>query len=125
MLRFWAAGWPLTEGEMQASAIIDVEPEAAVDSDAQWVEANLRRDAEGRIYADLANCLRIIERHPDFKGRFRFNEVLVKVLDKGTVMIEWRLGEFVSQMQERFIPEIPYEIASRALVVAANRAGNK
>lgn len=113
---------------MQAAAIVDVEVEdasksvkAANATDAKWVEENLRRDENGQIYKDLANCLRIYERHPDFRGRFRYNDVLTKVLDKGTVMIEWRLSDLVSIIQERFIPEIPYEIAVRALVVAANR----
>lgn len=108
---------------MQAAAIVDVEveDEAPGANDAQWVDANLRRDENGAIYKDLANCLRIYERHPDFRGRFRYNDVLTKVLDKGTVMIEWRLSDLVSVIQERFVPEMPYEIAVRALVVAANR----
>ncbi len=108
---------------MQAAAIIDVA--VVEDGDALWVRTNLRHSKDGRLRLDMANCLRVIELHPDFKGRFRYNEVLNKVLDRGTVMIEWRMGEFAAMLQERFLPELPYEIAARALVVAANRAGLK
>lgn len=110
------------EGSMQAAAI-DVAVES--DSDAEWARRNLRHSKDGRPYLDLANCLRIIELHPDYKGRYRYNEVLNKVLDKGTVMIEWRMSEFAAILQERFMPDVPFEIAARALVIAANRAGAK
>lgn len=89
--------------------------------DERWARQNLRH-SDGGPLLDLANCLRVIERHPDYKGRYRFNDVLGKVLDRGAVMIEWRLGEFAAEMQERFLPELPYEVAARALVIAANRA---
>jgi citrate lyase beta subunit len=106
------------------AVIIDVEADAVAPDDAGWARDNLRA-IDGRPVLDIANCLRVIERHPDFKGRYRFNEVLVKVLDRGTVMVEWRVSEFVATLQERFLPEIPFDIAYRALVVAANRAGQK
>lgn len=106
---------------MQTAAVIDIAVED--DGDALWARENLRHAKDGRIMLDLANCLRVIELHPDFKGRYRYNDVLNKVLDKGTVMIEWRLLEFAATLQERFLPEIPYETAARALVVAANRGG--
>lgn len=101
-----------------------LETEDGYEGDAAWARANLRH-ANGRLLLDLANCIRVIELHPDFKGRFRFNDVLGKVLDRGTVMVEWRLGEFVATLQERFLPEVSFEIAARALVVAANRASQK
>lgn len=104
--------------------IIDVESAAAAPDDAGWARDNLRF-IDGRPILDIANCLRVIERHPDFKGRYRFNEILGKVLDRGTVMIEWRVSEFVATLQERFLPEVAVELAYRALVVAANRAGQK
>jgi len=104
--------------------IIDVEADAVPAVDADWARANLRF-VDGCPVLDIANCLRVLERHPDFKGRYRFNETLSKVLDRGTVMIEWRVSEFVATIQERFLPEIPVETAYRALVVAANRAGQK
>ena len=107
---------------MQAAAI-DVAVEE--DGDLPWARKNLRRSEDGRVLLDIANCLRVLELHPDFKGRYKFNDVLVKVLDKGTVMVEWRLVEFVAMIQERFLPEIPFDIATRALVAAANRAGVK
>ncbi len=106
------------------AAVIDVVPEKSVADDMDWARDNLRfRD--GHPLLDIANCLRIIERHPDFRGRYRYNEILCKVLDKGTVMIEWRMFEFTATLQERFLPELPFETASRALVLAANRAGVK
>ena len=104
---------------MQATAA--AEEDLNFEGDAAWARANLRH-ANGRLLLDIANCVRVIELHPDFKGRYKFNEVLGKVLDRGTVMVEWRLGEFVAMVQERFLPEVPYEIAARALVVVANRA---
>jgi len=111
-----------SEAIMQAAAI-DVTVED--DGDRQWARKNLRCAEDGRLLLDIANCLRVLELHPDFKGRYKFNEVLVKVLDRGTVMVEWRLAEYTAMMQERFLPEVPFEIATRALVVAANRAGQK
>lgn len=104
--------------------VIDVEPEVEAAGDDAWARANLRYEGDKPLL-DFANCLRIIERHPEFRGRYRYNEVLCKVLDKGTVMIEWRLLEFTATLQERFLPGVPFDIASRALVVAANRAGLK
>jgi len=94
------------------------------DGDAFWVRNNLRFDGD-KVLLDIANCLRVIELHPDFKGRFKYNEVLTKVLDRGTVMVEWRMGEFTAMLQERFLPGVPHEVAARALVVAANRSGVK
>ncbi len=107
---------------MQALATkVEIDDTAA---DGAWARQNLRFD-NGRLLLDLANCLRVIERHPDFKGRYRYNDVLAKVMDRGAVMVEWRLGEFATLLQERFMPELPYEIAARALAVAANRASQK
>lgn len=105
-------------------AIIDVEAEASEADDESWAKANLRHQ-DGKPILDLANCLRIIERHPDFRGRYKYNEVLGKVLDKGTVMIEWRMLEFSALMQERFLPGVAFETTSRALVVASNRINSK
>lgn len=105
---------------MQAAAVIEFDGAA----DERWARDNLRH-AGGGVILDIANCLRVIERHPDFKGRYRYNDVLSKVLDRGTVMIEWRMSEFAAILQERFLPAIPYDIACRALVIAANRAAAK
>lgn len=109
---------------MQAAAAV-FEAMVEDDGDAQWAQGNLRHAKDGRVLLDLANCLRVIEAHPDFRGRYKYNDVLAKVLDKGTVMVEWRLLEFTATLQERFLPEIPFETAARALVVAANRAGSR
>lgn len=110
------------EAKMQAAAI-DVAAEE--DGDRLWVRNNLRHADDGRVFLDIANCLHVLEQHPDFKGRYKFNDVLGKVLDRGTVMVEWRLLEFAAMIQERFLPEISNDTAARALVVAANRAGSK
>lgn len=103
---------------------IDVEAEPIAADDEAWARGNLRFD-DGRLLLDLANCLRVLERHPDYQGRFRFNDVLCKVLDRGTVMIEWRISDMTAELQERFLPEIPFDIVARALVIAANRSGQK
>lgn len=93
-------------------------------SDDSWSAENLRRSA-GRPLVDLANCLRVLERHPDFKGRFRYNDMLSKVVDRGAVMVEWRINEITAEIQERFLPEVAPENVSKALVIAANRSGPK
>lgn len=111
---------------MQAQAVpavIDVESVAS--NDGEWAASNLRRTPEGRYFLDVANCLKIVEHHPDFRGRYKYNEVLSKVLDRGSVMIEWKLLEFTATIQDRFLPEIPFETVVRSLIVAANRAGVK
>ncbi len=104
---------------MQAARLETAAP-ADRQSDAEWGKANLRFGA-GLPYNDLANCLRVIERHPDFKGRFKFNEMLSKVVDRGAVMVEWRINEIAAELQERFMPEVPPETVGRALVITANR----
>ncbi|MEZ5921402.1 MAG: hypothetical protein R3C60_08640 [Parvularculaceae bacterium] len=106
---------------MQAAAVA-VRDEAASD-DYGWVKANLRMK-DGEPIVDLANCIRVFERHADFKGRFKFNEVLNKVLDKGTVMLDWRVSDTTATVQERFIPEVTTDMVLKALVVVANRAGS-
>ncbi|MEZ5917446.1 MAG: hypothetical protein R3C40_07775 [Parvularculaceae bacterium] len=91
-------------------------------ADEAWARKNLRwRD--GRPLTDYANCLRVLEQHEDFQGRFKYNEVINRVLDKGTVMLDWRMTELTAAIQERFIPEISIDVVSRSLVTAANRAG--
>ena len=104
-------------------AKIEKAPEP-VESNDDWSAANLRRQ-DGRVLIDLANCLRILERHPDYKGRFRFNEMLNKVVDRGAVMVEWRINEITADIQERFLPDVAPENVSRALFIAANRASAK
>jgi hypothetical protein len=100
---------------------LDSSAQGDIAGDAGWAKANLRFEA-GRAYNDLANCLRVLERHPDFKGRFKFNEMLSKVLDRGAVMVEWRINEIAAELQERFLPEISPETVGRALVIAGNRS---
>jgi hypothetical protein len=93
-------------------------------SNEEWARENLRM-RDGRVLIDLANCLRIFETHPDYGGRFRYNEMLNKVVDRGAVMVEWRMNEITADIQERFLPEVAPENISRALFIAANRASAK
>jgi len=87
-----------------------------------WARKNLRGRA-GRPIADIANVLRILERHDDFKGRFKFNEMVNRVLDKGTVMIDWRVAEICAVVQERFIAGVEETVVTKALTIVANRTG--
>ena len=89
--------------------------------DLAWSQENLRFK-NGEPVLDIANALRVFERHEVFSGRFRYNETLTKVMDKGAVMLEWRVSEVVAVMQERFLPGISPEDVSKALLVYANRA---
>ncbi len=107
----------------ERAATAPVEGGASPDN-AGWARENLRFDG-GLVLIDLANCLRVLERHPDFAGRFRFNEMLNKVVDRGAVMVEWRINEITADLQERFLPGVAPENVSRALFIAANRASAK
>lgn len=92
--------------------------------DLEWSRANLRFQ-DGKPVLDIANALRVFERHEVFAGRFKYNETLTKVMDKGAVMLEWRVSEVVAVMQERFLPGIAPDYVSKALLVFANRAIQK
>lgn len=94
------------------------------EQDRAWAKANLRFKA-GEPYCDSANVLRILDRHPAFKGRFKYNENLNKVMDKGAVMLDWRVADLVVTIQERFIPEVPVDVVEKGLIVHANRAMQK
>lgn len=104
-------------------AKLDKAPEP-VQRDEEWAVQNLRQQ-DGRALTDLANCLRVLERHPDYKGRFRYNEMLNKVVDRGAVMVEWRINEITADLQERFMPDVQPDNVSKALFIAANRASAK
>lgn len=105
-------------------AKVEITPVPAKQGDDDWSAENLRQ-VDGRTLIDLANCLRVLERHPDYKGRFRFNEMLNKVVDRGAVMVEWRINEITADLQERFMPNVAPENVSKALFIAANRASAK
>ena len=92
----------------------------AADGDEEWARENLRwRD--GEPIADLANVLRILERHDDFAGRYSFMKGMDKVCDYRRVMLGWQIDELAAIVQERFLPGVPENIVTRALLVAANR----
>jgi hypothetical protein len=90
------------------------------DDDAAWVAANLRCD-NGKPYRDIANVVRILMTHPDFAGRFWFNKAMVKVVDRGAIMLDWQIDALAADLQERFLPEISESIVGSAVVIAANR----
>ena len=95
---------------------------ASLSADEQWARENLRwRGSE--VILDLANVVRILERHQDYKGRYKYNEVLTKVMDRGSVMLEWRINDLTAILQERFMPGIPVDIVARGLLVVSNRSG--
>lgn len=94
------------------------------DQDLAWATENLRWANEKPI-SDLANVLRVLERHPEFTDRFIYNETLSKVLDKGTLMLDWRISECCAVIQERFIPEIAESTVNNALVICANHNGTR
>jgi hypothetical protein len=95
---------------------------ATLSSDEQWARENLRwRGAE--VLLDLANVVRILERHPDYQRRYKYNEVLTKVMDRGSVMLEWRINDLTAILQERFMPGVPVDLVARGLLVVSNRSG--
>lgn len=94
------------------------------DKDRLWAKKNLRFKG-GQPCLDCANALRIFERHSSFTGRFRYNDTLNKVMDKGAVMLDWRVSEVVCVIQERFMPEISVNAVERALIVHANHVIQK
>lgn len=99
-------------------------PKDEGNEDAAWARHNLRGDQTG-LYLDLANALRILEHHPDFKGRFKFNDMINKVVDRGAVMVEWKISAITAEIQERFLPMLPSELVNNALVIAANKGDAK
>ena len=90
------------------------------DDDAAWIAANLRCE-NGKPYRDIANVVRILMRHPDFAGRFWFNKAMVKVVDRGAIMLDWQVNALAADVQERFLPEISEDVVAKAVVIAANR----
>ncbi len=110
---------------MLAENQIDVDETETASSpgdDSAWAKANLRWQGDAPV-PDMANALRILDGHPDFKGRFIYNETLGKVLDKGTLMLDWRVSECCAVIQERFVPGIAESTVNNALIICANRNG--
>jgi hypothetical protein len=90
------------------------------DPDRVWAKENLRwRD--GFALLDIANAMRVLDRHEDYKGRFRYNDDVDKVLDKGSIMLDWRILEVCADIQERFLPDISETAVRAALTVNGNR----
>ena len=99
-------------------------PPSELSEDERWARSHLRWNG-ARVYADLANLLRIIEKHDDFAGRFKFNKAMGKVTNRGAIMLDWQMDDVCAQIQERFIPEVSSDLVTRALYVAANRAASR
>jgi len=92
--------------------------------DRAWAKENLRwRD--GHALLDIANAMRVLDRHEEYKGRFRYNDDLGKVLDKGSIMLDWRILEVCADIQERFMPGISETAVRGALIVSGNRNNAK
>ncbi len=88
--------------------------------DRAWAKENLRwRD--GFPLLDIANVMRVLDRHEEYKGRFRYNDDLGKVTDKGSIMLDWRILEVCADLQERFLPGISETVVRGALIVCGNR----
>ena len=90
------------------------------DRDASWASAHLRR-RDGVVLLDLANVLRVFERHPNFRGRFMYDQPMGKVLDRGSVLMAWQIDALAAEIQERFLPEMCEQTVFKALIIAANR----
>lgn len=100
---------------LRARAAIQV-----MDGDADWAREHLRwRD--GAPLLDLANVVRILERHPDYAGRYTFLKGMDKVCDFRRVMLAWQIDELAAIVQERFLPGVAEETVRRGLLVVANR----
>ena len=102
------------------AALKSARSQKEIKSDEAWALQNLRCSGD-RAYADIANILRILTRHPDFVGRFQFDKPMGKVINRGTIMMGWQIDELSAVIQERFIPEIPPETVQKALMICANR----
>lgn len=94
----------------------------ALTEDEIWARKNLRWKG-GEPIPDIANVLRIFERHEDYKGQYKFNEMVNRVLYKGVVMIDWRIFELCAFVQERFIPGIDEDVVLKGLTIAAYKTG--
>ncbi len=115
---------PIPRPAPQAAPIPVASRVGAPTDDERWARENLRWNGD-KPFLDLANVIRVLERHPDFNSRFRYNDTISKVLDRGSVMPDWRMMDVCATVQERFLPEVPEETFLRALAAHANRATAK
>ncbi len=90
--------------------------------DDRWVLENLRRCDEGYTVLDLANALRVLERHPDYTGRFHYDLAMNKVIDRGVTMVGWQKDAFAGEIQERFLAGIDVDLVHRAVDIVANKS---
>lgn len=90
-------------------------------TDEEWASANLRQCEEGYLILDLANVLRIVERHPEFVGRYLYDVNMHKVIDNGVIMVQWQVDALAGEIQERFMPGVNEALVQKAVDVAANK----
>ncbi|MEM8773088.1 MAG: hypothetical protein AAGD92_15685 [Pseudomonadota bacterium] len=109
----------MSSAELKAAPIAE-ENVSDLEQDRQWVVENLRMCGD-EPFCNVANVLRVLQRHEVFAGRFRYNTALTKVMDKGSVMLDWRVSELVAVIQERFLPEVSPDDVEKALIVHANQ----
>lgn len=113
---------PLATSQPVSSPAIEDQGNRDAERDEVWAMANLRcRNNEP--YTDLANVLRIFDRHPEFRGRFKFDKSMGKVMDRGEVLLGWQIDELCAVVQERFLPQVPEDVVLRSLLICANRYG--
>ncbi|MEL6112960.1 MAG: hypothetical protein AAFR20_09155 [Pseudomonadota bacterium] len=91
-------------------------------SDTDWIEENLRRCEEEYCYLDLANILRVLERHPDYVGRFHYDINMHKVIDRGVTMQTWQVDALAGEIQERFLPGISEDLVHKSVAIVANKS---
>jgi hypothetical protein len=73
---------------------------------------------------DLANAVRVLERHPDYARRFSYNAEMGKTFDRGKVMLAWQVDAICAEIQERFLPALSESTFQRAMMIAANRSAD-
>lgn len=91
-------------------------------TDEEWAIQNLRRCDEDYIVLDLANVMRVLERHPDFTGRFHYDKNMHKVIDNGVTMVVWQVDALAAELQERFLAGVNEQLVHKAVDVVANKA---
>jgi len=91
-------------------------------SDRDWARHNLRRYDQDKLILDLANVLRVLERNPDYSGRFRYNQDMAKVVDRGVIMAMWMVNALAGEIQERFMPSVNENLVHKAIEIVANKA---
>ncbi|MEO0675719.1 MAG: hypothetical protein AAFY32_12065 [Pseudomonadota bacterium] len=91
-------------------------------SDGDWSTENLRRCEEDYFHLDLANILRVLERHPEYAGRFHYDINMHKVIDRGVTMQTRQVDALAGEIQERFLPGIATDLVHKSVAIVANKS---